>query len=514
MNNPERVISNTIILYFKILLNMLISLATVPLIFNALGTSDYGLYNLIAGVVSMLAFLNASLTVSTQRYLSVAIGRQGEEDLLNRIFNGAIYLHLVLAVIIILLLEVVGLFLFDGLLNIEEGRVTAAKTIYQFLIISILFTILLVPYNAALNAKENMLVFSIIGIVEALLRLILAFLLYTTVSDKLIFYGAGMALITFMIFTITLIYVAYSYPDFRFSFKKTGKSIVMEMAGFSGWNALGAFAVISRNQGTAIVINIFHGTIANAAYGIANQFNGVVNYFSSTFQKSINPQLMQSEGMGNRERLIRISYVSCKYSTLVYSIVAVPLILEMDYILYLWLGESPKFAAGMSQLILFFGIVNQMSSGLMSAIQAIGNIKKYFIVISIVIFVNVPICYELLYLGYSPVLCIGSFVVLEIIALLIRIKMSVTNVGISALDFIKKVILPIVITIVSPLFLVVSVLFIIPPSFVRLSFTVLLYSLIFVILAWNICLGESEKNNFKNFLSKIKFDKINKLNTK
>ena len=161
MNKSERVISNTIILYVKILWNVIISLATVPLILKALGTSDYGLYNLVAGVVSMLAFLNASMTVSTQRYLSVAMGK-GEDELLTRIFNGAIYLHLILAVVIAFVLEIVGAFLFNGFLNIDVGREHDAKVIYHFLVINVFFTILIVPFNAALNAKENMFVFSLI----------------------------------------------------------------------------------------------------------------------------------------------------------------------------------------------------------------------------------------------------------------------------------------------------------------------------------------------------------------
>ena len=312
MQTKKKIVFNTIILYLKIIVSMAISLVSIPLVLKALGASDYGLYNLVAGVITMLAFLNNSMTVSSQRYMSVAMGEQNEHKI-NIVYNTSFVLHLLLGAIVVIALEFIGVFALDSL-NIEPSRLSVAQIIYQFLVFSTFAKILSVPFDAIINAYEDMLAFSVIEIIDSILMLLFALSLPFAPIDKLIYYGGCVSLIGILTLFMKYGWCRNTYKNNHikpFYYKYELK--IKEMLGFTSWNLFGSIALMGRNQGVAIIINLFLGTIANAAYGIANQINGALSNFSSTFQRAINPQLMKSEGMNNRERLLRISFISSKF---------------------------------------------------------------------------------------------------------------------------------------------------------------------------------------------------------
>jgi Na+-driven multidrug efflux pump len=444
------------------------------------------------------------MSISTQRFLSVAIG-ENNLSRLNEIYNASIVLHLAIGLIVVVGFEICGLFLFEGFLNIEPDRIGPAKIIYQFLVVSTFFTILSVPYGAILNAKENMLAFSIIGILEALLKLFLALYLGVCHFDRLVVYGLGMALLAIIIILINRIYVKYKYREFSFSpsvYLK--KQTFYEMLGFAGWNTLGSVAMIGRNQGIAIILNLFYGTVVNAAYGIANQINSVLNYFSTTFQRALNPQLMQSEGMKDRGRLIRISLVSSKFSVLVLSFFAIPLIIEMSYVLELWLKDVPAYTLRLSQLILVLSIVFQYSMGLMSSIQAVGKIRNYFLIISFLILLNLPISYYLLKNGFPPYSCIISFICIELVSFFVRLYMATRLTGLQAKDFFSQVIAPTILVIVSSLVPALSLHFLLRESFERLVFVCVSYAIVFLVTAWRFAINDSQRQYVMNNVIKVK----------
>lgn len=494
---------NSIVLYVKIIITMLVSLVSVPMILHALGKSDYGLYNLVAGVISMLSFLNASMAVTTQRYLSVAIGG-GDTEKLNNIYNVALILHLAIGLIVVVLFEVCFFFLFDGYLTIEPERIHAAKIIYQFIVVSTFFTITSVPYGAVMNAKENMLAFSIIAIIDSLLKLGLAFYLGRCPFDRLIVYGGGVALISFLSRIINQVYVRVKYKEFEIDFRKYySKDSLIQMVGFTGWNTLSAVAMIGRNQGIAIIFNLFYGTIANAAYGIAHQINGVLGYFSSTFQKALNPQLMQSEGMRDRKRLIRISMISSKYSVWVIALFAIPLIIEMPYVLKLWLKDVPEYTLRLSQLVLVLAIVYQFSVGLMSAIQAVGKIRNYVILMSVLILLNLPISYYILKMGMPLHYCIIVFIIIEFISLVARLFMAHKIIGLEITDFIKMVVVPNALCILAGAALAIPSHYLMSESFVRLVFVSLSYLIGYVVVAWFFVFDIEVKYMVFSFINKV-----------
>lgn len=504
MNAASKVVINTIVLYAKILVSMAIALISVPLVLKALGASDYGLYNLVAGVVAMLNFLSNSLTVSSQRYMSVAMGTNDEKRI-NLVYNTSFWLHLLLGFVVVILLE--GGSFFIGMLNIEPDRLWCAKIIFQFLILSTFVKIIMVPFDAIINAHEDLVTFAVIELIDSFLMLAIALSLSHIPYDKLFFYGLCVCLIAVLNIIMKFIWCRYKYKRFRINLKKYwGNLLTKEMSGFAGWNLFGGLAIIGRNQGVAIIINLFLGTIANAAYGIANQINGALSQFSSTFQKAINPQLMKSEGMNNRERLLRISYISSKFSVLALGFFALPLIVEMSDVLSVWLGtDIPLYSKELSIFILLLTIVYQYSMGIMSAIQATGNIRNYTITMGCIILLNIPLAYIILKLGYPVYFVTVGYVVLEIVSLVVRIKMAEKIVEMPVSAFYTNVIKPtLLIMLPSLLFCFVPHFFIIS-LWPRLIITCLVYAVVFLSLLWIVALDKTQREQVL-----IRIKKLNK----
>ena len=336
MKPTQKIIFNTAVLYMKIVICMAISICTVPIVLHSLGESDYGLFNLIAGIISMLAFINGAMTVSTQRYLSVTIGEKDKNKLLQ-VYNISILLHIIIGLIIVLLIEGSIPILFKYFLNINSGQEDVAHLLFHFLVISMFFSVVTVPFDAVLNSYENMLFFSISGIIEYLLKLAVALSLTLFSSARLEIYGISITLITILVLIIKYVYCRNKYKDLHISPRSCrNKKLFIEMFGFAGWNTLSSLAMVSRNQGIAIILNHFHGTVINAAYGIANQVNAALGYFSSTIQKSINPQLMESEGLHAQERLQNLTFALTKYSVLILGAMSLPVIIELPFITGIW----------------------------------------------------------------------------------------------------------------------------------------------------------------------------------
>lgn len=495
MRAANKVMMNTGILYVQILVSMSISLYTVPLVLKALGASDYGLYSLVAGVITMLAFLNVAMTVSTQRFMSVALG-EGRGNHLNSVYNSSIVLHFIIGLVVVALFELCGLFVFDHL-NIDSSRIAVAQVVYQFLVASMFFTIMTVPFDAAMNAYEDMLAYSVVSIVESLLKLLLALSLSLVKLDRLPIYALGIAGISILVFLVKVIFVSRKYSSLKISgLNGFSRSLFREMFGFAGWNTFGAVAMIGRNQGLAIIINLFFGTILNASYGIANQVNGILSNFAVTLQKSINPQLMKSQGGNNQSRMLNIAFMSSKFSVLILSILAIPLIVEMPYILNLWLGNVPENSVIFTRLILCLSIVSQYSSGIMSAIQSVGRIKRYTIVMSGILLINLPVAYFLLKQGLPAYSVLIGIVLLEVIALFVRLIFAKYLVGLNGWLFVRKIVFPTLI--------ILSVAFVLgswfaesyPQSFFRLVLTSLICIAVFLIGSWTLVLSQSEKSVF------------------
>ena len=503
MNNSERVIWNSIVLYTKIIICIVLSLWTVPIILHGLGASDYGLYSLVAGVIAMLAFLKTAMSSSTQRYLSVARGK-GDTTQMNAIFNSAIMLHLIISLAIIVVLELLAPFLFGHFLNIEPERMYAGKVIYQTLLFSMFLTIMTVPFDAELNAYENMPVFAIIEILDAILKLVVALTLQYIAWDKLIWYGIGMALIPLIDLSIKYIYTRAKYKELYITKYLLWNPVVLkQMFNFIGWNTFGALAIVGRNQGLAIILNLFFGTIMNAAYGIANQINSVMGYFSQTLRKSLHPQLMLSQGRGDYVRMIRLVFTSSKFCVLVMGVIAIPLIVELPLVLKLWLTDVPQYALEFTQLILLSSLVYQMSAGLMAGILAVGKMRNYQIVISIVMLINIPIAYVLLKVGFAPPWIIVGMLACEVLSLAARLVFAKNLFGLRISQFCWQVILPLLLILGLDWIILMGITNVMDTSFIRLVMNSVLSVIIVGGLAWLFLLNQMEKNALLQFVNRF-----------
>lgn len=442
MQRTDRIVFNSFILYGKIVVSMAISLITVPIVLHALGEDDFGLFNLVAGIVAMLAFLNGTMTVSTQRYLSVTIG-QADPSRLLQVYNLSIVLHAIIGLFVVILIESALPLLFQHALNIQPEQHDAALLLFHTLAASMFLSIITVPFDAVLNAYENMVFFSLMGIVESVLKLCLAFSLTFFASGKLEYYAFSLTAISLILLVVKFVYCQRKYKKLSICLKSCRNvALLKEMFLFAGWNTLTSLSVVGRLQGIAIIFNHFFGTIINAAYGIANQVGGVLGYFSATIQKSINPQLMESEGRHDPARLQMLTFALTKYSSLILMAIALPLLLEMPYIMRLWIGDVPAYTVDFSRLVILLSIITQLSAGLMSAIQSSGRIKWYAIVISSITLATIPLAYLALHYGLSPVVVLFTACAVELIAFAARLWFARHIQSIPVWSYISQTIIP------------------------------------------------------------------------
>lgn len=502
MQGTNKIILNTIILYVKILVCMSISLWTVPIVLDNLGEHDFGVFNLVSGIIAMLAFLNGAMTVSTQRYLSVTKG-QNDTKKLQEVFNLSIVLHLIIGLLVIFLIEISIPFLIKYAIKIPSYQTDIVWTLFHYLAISICFTIITVPFDAVLNAYENMLAFSIFGIVESLIRLAIAIALQYVAYDKLNFYGYCTMLIAIIIFLLKYLYIRKRYRHLTLSPRHCkNRSLFLELCSFASWNTLNSIALIGRNQGLAITLNHFFGPIINAAYGIGNQINGVLGYFSQTIQKSITPQLMESHGANDQQKLEMMVFGLTKYSTLSMSIVAIPLYVEMPFILDMWLPKVPIHTISFARYIIIMTILFQLSSGSMSAIQSTGRLKWYTIIVSTMLLSTIPLSYAMLNMGHNANIALQIACIMEILLFFTRLTLVARMTEIHTIRYLTHLTLPILVTITVTVLTLYAVTILLPPSFPRLILNCAIGVIVFCAIAYHITLSTNERNKFSLMLSK------------
>lgn len=402
VSSSNKIIKNTLFLYIKMGITVFISLYSTRLILQSLGEIDFGIFNVVGGAISMLGFLNSTLAYATQRYMSYS---QGEGDIVNqcKIFNVSVVLHIVIAIITAILLASITEILFESILNIPDNRINASKIIYYGLIFSTVLTIVNAPYDAVMNAHENMLYYSIIGILESFLRLAIAVCCIHTQYDKLITFGLLSALVPLVTLTIMKIYCHRHYAECKISLRKYfDHKLLKDISAFSGWNFLTAVSSLFSVQGSNIVLNHFFGSKLNASQAIATQLNGQLSAFSANLMKALNPVIVKDAGGNNLDQMNRIILMGCKYNTLLIVFLAIPAIIEMPYILQLWIKEVPEWSVLFCRMILIQTIILKMSDSISTAVYAMGNIKSFTIVKSIVNIFPLFFTFITFYYGGEP----------------------------------------------------------------------------------------------------------------
>ena len=416
--NNKRIAKNTLYLYLRMLLVMAIGLYTVRAILDILGVIDYGIYNVVGGVVTMFAFMNRTLSTSSQRYFSIELAR-GDNDRLNKWFCLNISTFLMIGLIIAFFLETIGLWFLNTQMTIPDERLMAANVVYQLSIISFLFQIFSVPYLALIVAHEKMNVFAYVGIVEALGRLVIVFILMMLTFDKLIIYGI---LILFLSVGVSMAYMLYCWKHYSESkyqwYWNTAES--KELLGFSGWHFVGTFSTSCRSQGINILLNLFFNPAVNAARAIAFQVNSHILQLSSNFFTAIKPQIYKSYAKKEFDELFKLMMRGSIFSAYLISVIAFPVIASSSFILGLWLKDVPEYAVLFTQLALLNGLVDASDAPLIAAALATGKIKKYMLTVSMVILANVPISYMALCLGCEPTITMEISIVISCLSVVIR----------------------------------------------------------------------------------------------
>lgn len=439
MQTSSRIFVNTIAQYSRSIVNMILNLIATRVILAALGMSDYGIYSLISGVVAFLSFINNALAVTTQRYLSISQGRDDEVET-RVVFKNSLYLHLFVAVLLIVGLELVYPFLFNGFLNIPAERLSASKTLYHIIAAVLCISVVSSPYKAVIIAHENIVFVSIVEVLDAVIKLVCAYLLAVVHFDRLIAYSLFLLLIQIFNVGALALYSKIKYTECKQgTLHRLDRSFIKDFFSFAGWTFYSIGCVYGRSQGLAVVINKFMGTMLNASYGLALQISGALNTLSQSLLNAVNPQLMKSEGKGDRGRMLRLAEIESKIALLVFVAVSVPALFEMPRLLEIWLKEVPECAVFFCRMVIVASIFDMVTIGLGSANQAVGDIKKYTLVIYTIKLLTVPLAYVCLKLNNNVELLGIIYVVLEIISAIYRLPIVKKSSGLDVSAFLRNV---------------------------------------------------------------------------
>ncbi|SHF10879.1 Na+-driven multidrug efflux pump [Bacteroides faecichinchillae] len=441
--NNKRIAKNTFLLYIRMLLLMLISLYTSRIVLNALGVENYGIYNVVGGVVAMFSLLSGSLSSAISRYITFELGN-GDTNRLKQIFSTAVNVQLILIIIITILLETVGFWFLNYKMIIPQERLSAANWVFQFSIITFAVNLWSVPYNATIVAHERMSAFAYISIFDAVAKLAIAFVIQINLGDRLIYYGALVLLVGLIQRFLYTLYCVKHFVECKYQMHFDRKTII-EMFRFAGWNFIGVSSVVLRDQGGNILINMFFGPAVNAARGIAMSVNSAVNGFVLNFMTALNPQITKNYASGNFDYMFRLVFQGTRLSYYILLVLALPVIFTTPYLLHLWLGIVPEHASNFSRLVLIFTMNESLASPLITVMLATGKIKKYQLVVGGLQLLNLPLSYVGLKFGFPPEFVFVVAFCVSILCEFARLIMLKNIVGLSIRSFLKDVYLNVLI---------------------------------------------------------------------
>lgn len=499
--NNKRIVKNTLLLYFRMLLMMGVTLYTSRVVLDKLGITDYGIYNVVGGIVAMLGFLNNAMSTAVQRYLSFEIGRKNDEGV-NRIFNIALVAHIGIAIIVLFVMEVAGVWYLNTYMNIPPNRLDAANWVLQCSILTTLFTIIQVPYNAIIISKEQMGIYAHISILEAILKLLVVYLLSIGNFDRLKLYSVLIMSITIGILMIYRIYCSRKFKETQFKYIKD-RALLKQLINFAGWNMLGELAWVFTGQGVNIILNLFWGPSVNAARGLADQVNAAVIRFVSNFQTAVNPQLIKSYANHELEEMKKLLYRSTRFSFYLMLALSLPLIIKMDYILHIWLKEVPEYATIFCQLTLICSLVSTISNLLAQVARAYGKIRKYQIIISIALFMNFPLSYIILKCGASPISTIIINIGIQATLIFVRLYLTNRMINMSILQFSDNVILPIIMVSISSFILSIIISQYLNDSFINFLVVCIVAFANVCFSAFFIGMSSNERKHIRIALNKL-----------
>lgn len=395
---------NTIFLYFRMFLTLVVGLYASRVVLNVLGISDYGVYNVVGGLVNSLAFLNVGMMGATQRFISFELGKN-ETSRLNVVFSTSVITHVIIALIIVILLESFGVWFLNYKMIIEADRMYAANWVLQFSIFTFVLSVLTVPFNSSIIAHEHMNVYAYISIAEAVLKLLIVFCLLYLPVDHLILYSFLLMCVQLLISMSYIIYARKHFPECHFRYY-IDKVLLKQMFSFAGWGMIGNTGFTLKDQGSNIIMNLFLGTTVNAARGIATTVNNIILNFASNVSMAMNPQITKLYASGDIQDSLKIVYSGARLTFFLMSLIAIPFLINSNYILHLWLGIVPEYSNEFVLIILLGSLIYSLAQTVASEIHATGHVKWLQISLAVILLSELPAAYIILKSGGSPVLAL------------------------------------------------------------------------------------------------------------
>ena len=503
--NNKRIVKNTSLLYARMIILTLINLYVSRIVLNELGISDFGTYSVVGGIIIVFSFLSGPLAGGCQRFITYELGRKNYIGL-KTVFSSSVFMLLLVALLVTILGETIGLWFLNNKMSFPEGRLYAANIVYQFSIGTFIVNLLAVPYNATIIAHEQMSVFAYISIIEAIGKLLIAYCIAISPIDRLIFYSFSIFLLGIIVRLIYQYYCVKNYNETIFRWGLVSRKTVFSMLNFSSWVILGGLREVLHTQGISIIVNIFYGVTVNAAQGITNQVNNLVSMFVSNFLTAINPQLVKAYAEGNNELLRGLVFRGSRLSIFLVSLFAVPIVFEAPTILKVWLNDLPEYTIIFVRAVIIITLCESFSTIIRTTIGATGNIRNYQICLVSIGILHLPLTWIAFRMGYLPYYSMIIYFGLAMILQVIRIIFVSNILRIRQILFYKKVIIPCL------TFLTVSV---IPPYFVHYFSKP---SVITSILVCGICILEmpiifyfigcdlNERNKLKSYILNKLYD--------
>lgn len=500
----KRIAKNTIYLYLRSLFTMIVSLYTSRLVLQVLGFVDHGIYNLIGSVVVMFNMFSATFVASTQRFLNFAIGKHDTEKV-SQVYSASINIHAILACVIFILLETVGLWFMNYKLNIPPERLYAANVVYQCSVITFITNLFCIPFNAVIIANENMKIFALVSVYESVAKLLSVIFISVITFDRLVVYGLFMTLIPISILLFYIIHCRNNYKECYYS-KIRDFVLYKDMLGLSAWNFLGSGATIITVSGMGIIINIFTDVVVNSAKGIASQVENMVKQLVDNFMTSIRPQITKSFAAGDMNYLQSLISSGSRFSLYMMTALCFPIILNVDYILKLWLVEVPENTAEFVIATLIYILIVPFSNILDNVLMATGKIKKSQIILSLLQLINIPLACLILYMRYPPYYIYISYILISYISLVVRIYFAFKYTNISLKKYIVQTLSRSVLIVISS-FLISSLItssLRLEDDFMRFVLNCLLVETVIIVFSMTIGTDAKERNIIYNFVkSKI-----------
>ena len=432
-----RIARNTLMLYIRMFALMLVGLYASRVVLAALGENDYGIYNVVGGVVAMFTIISGALNSAVQRFITFEMGK-GEGAQLNKVYSTAVLIQLILGLVVVALAEPLGLWFIDNKMTIDPARIPAARMVLHFSLLGFVINLMSVPQMASIPAHEKMSAYAWIGVLDGTLRLVVAILIAHSSADRLVMYSALMAAVVIVVRAAYGLYCRTHFPECRFR-PIFDRQLIKEMFSFAGWNFIGVTSGVLRDHGGNILVNLFSSPAVNAARGVAVQLNGAVQGFVTNFMTAVNPQITKSYAAGDHEYMFSLVRRSSRLSFCLLYLLALPVIFNAEYLLGIWLKEVPAHAPLFVQLFLIFALSESLSNPMITAMLATGDIRRYQLVVGGLQLLNLPVSYICLKLGAIPEVTVIVAIIISQICLWARLIMLNKATGFPILPFVSDV---------------------------------------------------------------------------